>query len=239
MAELIVALDVDAVAQAEALIDRLAPLGVIFKVGHEALFGYAQRIFTHLEARGARYFVDAKLHDIPRTAQAAITALVRPGVHLISVHALGGREMMGAAATAARARADALGIPPPRVIAVGILSSHDAIELAELGLRDGTAENVFRLAELARDAGCDGMQGSAQEARALKSRFGDDFVLVTGGIRPPQSDHADQKRVMTPAGAVEAGSDYLVVGRPIIAAPDPVAAARAILDDMNRKVVLR
>lgn len=232
-AQLIVALDLPDAAAAERLVDRLYELDVIFKIGAEALYGYPERIFAYCEARDVRTFVDAKLHDIPRTVEAAVRRLVRPNVHILNVHALGGNEMMRAAVEAALERADELAIAPPQVFAVTILTSIAPEDLNELGLQGGPGENAARLAALARDAGCAGVVCSAQEVRDLKRFFGDDFLALTPGIRPVGSAHADQKRVTTPAEAVAAGADYLVVGRPITEAADPVAAAREILEAMR------
>ena len=236
MAQLIVALDVPSADDAERLIDQLYELDVIFKIGLESLCGYPERIFSYCEARDVRFFIDAKLHDIPRTVGAAVTQLVRPGAHIINVHALGGIEMMRAAVDAAQTRAGELGISVPHVFAVTILTSHGAEDLAELGLQGGPGENTTRLAALARDSGCAGVVCSAHEVADLKSFFGDDFLALTPGIRPPGEAHGDQKRVMTPAQAVAAGADYLVVGRPITQAADPVTAARAVLEDMRALV---
>ncbi len=233
MAQLIVALDVPSADEAERLIDRLYELDVIFKIGMESLYGYPERIFSYCEARDVRFFVDAKLHDIPRTVGAAMRALVRPGAHIINVHALGGAEMMRAAVESARARASELGISQPHVFAVTILTSHASDDLATIGLRGDAAENAARLAALARDAGCAGVVCSAHEARGIKERLGADFLTLTPGIRPSGSDPGDQRRVMTPAQAVAEGADYLVVGRPITGANDPLAAARAVLDEMS------
>ncbi len=233
MAQLIVALDVPNADEAERLIDQLYELDVIFKIGMESLYGYPERIFSYCEARDVRYFVDAKLHDIPRTVGAAITALVRPGAHIINVHALGGIEMMRAAVEAAQERASALGLSVPHIFAVTILTSHAAADLAELGLQGGPGENVTRLAALSRDSGCAGVVCSAHEVKDLKRFFGEDFLALTPGIRPSGTAHGDQKRVMTPAMAMEAGADYLVVGRPITEARNPLEAARAILDEMH------
>jgi orotidine-5'-phosphate decarboxylase len=233
VSQLIVALDVPSAEQAERLVDRLYELDVIVKVGLEALCGYPERILSYCEARDVRMFVDAKLHDIPRTVAAAIAQLVRPNVHLINVHALGGLDMMRAAVDSAAERAAQLGINPPHVFAVTLLTSIAPEDLNELGFQGGPGENAIRLAALARDAGCSGVICSAHEVRDLKRFFGDDFLTLTPGIRPAGSAHADQKRVTTPAQAVAAGSDYLVVGRPIVEAPDPVAAAKAILEEMT------
>jgi orotidine-5'-phosphate decarboxylase len=208
---------------------------VIFKIGLESLCGYPERIFSYCEARDVRYFIDIKLHDIPRTVGAAMRQLVRPGAHIINVHALGGLEMMRAAVEAAQERASEIGVPVPHIFAVTILTSIGPEELGELGLQGGPGENAIRLAALARDAGCAGVVCSAHEVRDLKSFFGEDFLTLTPGIRPSGSAHGDQKRVMTPAEAVAAGADYLVVGRPITQAPDPLAATRAILDEMRTR----
>ncbi len=234
MAQLIVALDVPSADEAERLIDRLYELDVIFKIGMESLYGYPERIFSYCEARDVRFFVDAKLHDIPRTVGAAMRALVRPGAHIINVHALGGAEMMRAAVDAAHERASELGISQPHVFAVTILTSHSSDDLAGIGLAGDAAANATRLAALARAAGCSGVVCSAHEVTALKSRLGADFLTLTPGIRPSGSEHGDQRRVMTPAQAVAVGADYLVVGRPITGASDPLAAARAVLDEMKQ-----
>jgi orotidine-5'-phosphate decarboxylase len=231
--QLIVSLDVPRAEDAERLVDQLYELDVIVKIGLEALCGYPERIFSYCEMRDVRTFVDAKLHDIPRTVGAAVAQLVRPTVQLLNVHALGGLEMMRVAVDSAAERAAQLGIAPPHVFAVTLLTSIAPEDLNELGLQGGPAENAIRLAALARDAGCAGVVCSAHEVRDLKRFFGEDFLTLTPGIRPSGSAHADQKRVTTPAQAAAAGSDYIVVGRPIVEAGDPVAAAKAILEEMS------
>jgi orotidine-5'-phosphate decarboxylase len=232
-ARLVVALDVEGPDEAERLIDQLYELDVIVKIGLESLCGYPERIISYCEARDVRTFIDAKLHDIPRTVGAAIRQLVRPNAHIIDVHAIGGNDMMRAAVDSAADRAAELGIAPPHIFAVTVLTSIAPEDLPELGFQGGTGENVTRLAALARDAGCTGVICSAQEVRDLKRFFGDDFLTLTPGIRPAGTAHGDQKRVMTPAQAVAMGSNYLVVGRPITQAKDPLAAAQAILEEMR------
>lgn len=234
MSQLVVALDVESFEGARELIDRLYELDVVFKIGLESLYGYGEKLLGYMIERDVRYFVDAKLHDIPRTVGAGVRALIHPGIHIVNVHALGGTEMMRAAVEAAQTRASEIGISAPHVFAVTILTSIAPEDLRELGLTGGPGENAIRLAALARDAGCSGVVCSAHEVRDLKQFFGTDFLTLTPGIRPAGSAHGDQKRVMTPAMAVEAGSDYLVVGRPITEAPDPLAAAKAIFDEMQR-----
>ncbi len=232
--QLIVSLDVPAFATARNLVAELAPLGVWFKVGYEALYGYGEPLYAALEAADANVLIDAKLHDIPRTVEAAVRALVRPGVRLLTAHAIGGNEMLQAAVGAAGERASELGIDAPQIFAVTILTSIAPEELRELGLQGGPGENVMRLAALARDARCAGVVCSAAEVPDLKAYFGHDFAALCPGIRPGGAAHGDQKRVATPEAAVAAGADYLVVGRPIVEAADPIAAARAILKDMER-----
>ncbi len=233
MAQLVVALDVPSAAQAERLVDQLYELDVLFKVGLEALYGYGDRIFAHMDARDVRHFIDAKLHDIPRTAGAAARQLVRQGTRIINVHAIGGNDMMRAVVDSVEARAAELGTTAPHVFAVTMLTSIGAEDLNELGFRGGLGENAMRLAALARDAGCSGAICSAHEVRDLKRYFGEDFLTLTPGIRPAGTVHGDQKRVTTPAEAVEAGSDYVVVGRPITEASNPLEAAKAILEEMR------
>lgn len=238
MAQLVVALDVPSPQRAEELIDQLYELDLVYKVGMESLYGYGERIFSYMEARDVRHFIDAKLHDIPRTVAAGVKQLVRHGTHIINIHALGGREMMSAAVEAANARALELGISPaPHVFAVTVLTSMNQRDLLDVGLGEDPKENVLRLSALAKEAGCSGVVCSAHEARDIKLKLGTQFLTLTPGIRPSGAVHGDQKRVTTPADAVREGSDYLVVGRPITEAPDPLAAANAILDEMHSTVL--
>jgi orotidine-5'-phosphate decarboxylase len=233
VAQLIVALDFPEPEQAERLIDLLYDFDLIYKVGMESLYGYGERIFSYMEARDVRHFIDAKVHDIPRTVGAAVKQLVRHGTHIINIHALGGTEMMKAAVQAANERADELGMTPPHVFAVTILTSMSQSDLLDVGLGGDTVDNAMRLARLAHDAGCSGVVCSAHEVRDIKGVVGSNFLTLTPGIRPSGAAHGDQKRVTTPAEAVRTGADYLVVGRPITEALDPAAATQAILADMR------
>ncbi len=230
---LIVALDVANPEQAEMLIERLYELDLIYKVGLESLYGYGERIFSYMEMRDVRHFVDAKVHDIPRTVAASVRQLVRHGTHIVNVHALGGSEMMRAAVQAVQERARELHCFAPQVLAVTVLTSMNAADLRDVGLGGTVDEVAMRLARLARDAGCAGVVCAAGEVAAIKSELGSEFLTLTPGIRPAYAQHGDQKRVMTPGQAVRAGSDYLVVGRPITQAADPLDAARDILAEMQ------
>jgi len=232
-AQLVVALDVPEPARAEALIDELYELDLIYKVGLESLYGYGERLFAYAQARDVRIFIDAKIHDIPRTAAAAVTQLVQHGTHIVNVHALGGAAMMSACVRAAGARAAELAMTPPHVFAVTVLTSMSARDLEAVGLQGDAESNAMRLARLARDAGCDGVVCSAHESASIKASLGEDFLTLTPGIRPAGEAAHDQHRVATPRDAVLAGADYLVVGRPITGARDPLSAAQEILSEMR------
>jgi orotidine-5'-phosphate decarboxylase len=230
---LVVALDVPTLARAERLVDALSGIDVMFKIGYEAVYGFGEPLMERFASAGVPYMLDVKLHDIPRTVHAAVRALVRPGVALLTVHALGGLEMLGAAVEAAGERAAELGIPEPGVLAVTILTSIAPEDLNELGLQGGPGENAIRLAALARDARAHGVVCSVAEVADLKNFFGAEFAALCPGIRPGGSAHGDQTRVATPAEARAAGADYIVVGRPIVDDADPAAAAQAILADLH------
>ena len=223
---LIVALDFARLAPALSLARRLAPLGVMFKIGKQ-LFTAEGPAAVKSIARCGPVFLDLKFHDIPNTIAGAVrSAAGLPGVRLVNVHALGGLAMMRAAARAN---------PAPRrvkLVAVTILTSMDAAELRRVGISGPPAARVVQLARLARKAGLDGVVASPQEARAIRRACGRDFLIVVPGVRPAGAARGDQSRVATPADAIRAGANYIVVGRPITAADDPVAAAKSILREI-------
>ncbi len=182
-------------------------------------------------AGGARLFLDLKFHDIPNTVAGALRAVVGLRPFMVNVHASGGRAMMRAAAEAAREAADELAVARPLVLGVTVLTSLDEADLVAVGQRGPPGDQVARLARLAQASGLDGVVCGPREIAALRAACGPDFVLVVPGIRPGWAAAGDQKRTMTPAEAVAAGADYLVIGRPITGAADPLAAARRILAD--------
>jgi orotidine-5'-phosphate decarboxylase len=225
---LIVALDFPDAVAALACVDQLAGSISWFKVGLELYLASGESVVRELKRRGHSVFLDLKLHDIPNTAAAAVRSLARLEPDLLTVHAAGGRAMLNAAAEAARS------LPhPPRLLAVTVLTSVDAVALAETGVPAAPVEQVLRLARLAAECGIDGMVCSPAEAAALHSAL-PKALLVTPGIRPAGSDAGDQKRIATPQFALAAGANMLVIGRPITAAADPKAAAHAILSDMAK-----
>ncbi len=220
---IIVALDYPSAEQASAFIERVTPDSCILKVGKELFTRSGPAFVGELVERGFRVFLDLKYHDIPNTVARACAAAADLGVWMLNVHALGGRRMMEAAREAIEARSDR-----PLLIAVTILTSMDAGDLAEIGIDSAPADMVRRLAGLASESGLDGVVCSAHEAGMLRRDNGPGFTLVTPGIRPAGSDSGDQRRIMTPAEAIAAGSDYLVIGRPITGADDPQAVLAAI-----------
>lgn len=224
--KILVALDFPDAESALAFADRVTPDLCRLKVGKELFTSAGPALVQQLVARGFDVFLDLKFHDIPNTVAQAVRAAARLGVWMVNIHASGGRKMMTAAREALDGEAKR-----PLLIAVTVLTSLDGAELAEMGMPE-PAVQVPLLARLALDCGLDGVVCSAQEAAVLKRLCGKDFKLVTPGIRPAGADVGDQSRVMTPQAAVEAGSDYLVIGRPITQSADPVATLKSIHDSL-------
>ena len=226
--KIIVAFDFADAASALALVERLDPALCRLKVGKELFTAAGPDLVRALVARGFEVFLDLKFHDIPNTVAAACRAAASLGVWMMNVHAAGGRRMMEAAR---EALAD---LPhPPLLIAVTVLTSMSAEDLGEVGVAGSPADQVLRLARLTQACKLDGVVCSAQEATLLRADLGTDFRLVTPGIRPAGADTGDQRRVMTPVEALRAGATDLVIGRPITAAPDPLAALQQIRSDIQ------
>ena len=228
MQPLIVALDVNTADEARALADRLRDVVGGFKIGSQLFTSAGPRIVEELAARGDRVFLDLKFHDIPNTVAGAVAAATRLGAWMVDVHAAGGRDMMRAAREAADNTAAEMMLAPPLVIAVTMLTSLDDAAVAEIGMTGGAVAQVERLAGLAHDAGLDGVVASPRETARLREQRGDRFTIVTPGIRGAGDAKGDQSRTLSAKDALAAGATYLVVGRPITAAADPVAAAEAL-----------
>ncbi len=226
---LVVALDTPSREQALAWARALAGRIGLVKVGLELFTAAGPALVEELTALGVPVFLDLKLHDIPNTVERAARTCARLGVRLLTVHAAGGAAMLAAAATGAAAGTSG---DRPQVLAVTVLTSLDDAALEELGIPGGAAARVLRWAELAHRSGCDGVVCSPHELAELRRRLGAGFVLLAPGIRPAGAAAGDQRRVATPAAAIAAGATYIVVGRPITGAPDPVAAAEAIIDEL-------
>ena len=231
---LIVALDVETLADAERMIDRLQGLATRFKIGSQLFTAAGPAAVEAIQKRGAEVFLDLKFHDIPNTVAGAAREAARMGVLMFNVHASGGRAMMAAAAEGAATAARELGGRRPIVLAVTVLTSLDRAALGrELGVADSVEGHVLHLAALAAAAGLDGCVASPNEIGALRTSRGAGWVIVTPGVRPAGSAAGDQSRIATPGVAVSAGAHYLVVGRPITAAADPARAAEAVLREMG------
>jgi len=231
MDQLLVALDVDTEAEARALADRLRGIAGGFKIGSRLFTSEGPGIVEELAGRGDRVFLDLKFHDIPNTVAGAVAAATRLGVWMLNVHASGGAAMMRAARVAANEEAARASRPSPLVIAVTMLTSLDEQALTEIGMTDGMATQVGRLAALTESAGLDGVVASPHEIDIIRRRCGRQFAIVTPGIRSARDVKGDQRRTMTAPEALAAGATYLVVGRPIIAAKDPRAAAERIASE--------
>ena len=227
---ILVALDVETRDAALGLADTLRGSVGGFKIGSRLFTAEGPAVVRTLAERGDKVFLDLKFHDIPNTVATAVAAATELGVWMVNVHAAGGTAMMRAARDAAHDTAAKRGAAVPLVIAVTVLTSMNQAALREAGVVIDLMDQVLRLAELTKAAGLDGVVASPQETRAIRAQCGAGFTIVTPGIRGGAASGAknDQERTMAPAEAIAAGASYLVVGRPIIAAPDPLAAARAI-----------
>jgi orotidine-5'-phosphate decarboxylase len=231
---LIIPLDVATIGSARALADELRGLVGAFKVGKQLFTSEGPPAVTELVARGDRVFLDLKFHDIPNTVAAAVASATRLGVWMVDLHASGGTAMMRAARSAADEEAARLSRPAPLLIGVTVLTSLSDAGLHEVGVPGSAADQVVRLAVLAREAGLDGVVASPQEIGLIRRSCGDEFLIVTPGIRSTGDGKDDQERTATAGEALRAGADYLVVGRPITRAADPRAAAERFEAECRR-----
>jgi orotidine-5'-phosphate decarboxylase len=231
---LILALDVPTLEEAVALIKELKDDVGMFKVGLELYAHCGTKLFEAMRAEGVSCFFDCKFHDIPNTVARASEGLVGQGIAMFNIHATGGLQMMSDTAAATRKKAAETGQRAPKIIAVTVLTSIGEHELAdELGYQGGVTEFVIRLSKLAAEAGLDGVVSSAKEISAIRKACGQNFIIVTPGIRPAWSAADDQKRIVTPKQAVQDGVDYIVVGRPVTQSNDRRGAARRIVEEME------
>jgi orotidine-5'-phosphate decarboxylase len=231
---IIIALDVPTKEEGIALVSRLKEART-FKVGLELFTAEGPALFKKLKALRKDVFLDLKLHDIPNTVAGAVRSAFRHGVRMMTIHTSGGREMMAKAAETARLVSEELHRPKPLLLGVTVLTSLKGSELEEIGMPGQVSAQVLRLAGLAKAAGMDGVVCSPQEIEILRKEFGRELLIVTPGIRPLWAAAQDQKRIMTPAEAVAKGADYLVIGRPVTAAPSPEEAFLRIVDELDRE----
>ena len=235
MDKLLVALDVESGERAVQLVGVLRGLAGGFKIGNRLFTSEGPALVRRIADSGARVFLDLKYHDIPNTVEQAVEAAVGTGAWMINVHASGGSAMMQAAARAARETSSKLGRPAPLMIGVTVLTSMDQEALRSIGVERPVLDQVIALARMTQQAGLQGVVASAQETPEIRKACGPDFQIVTPGIRGASagSERNDQSRTMGPAEAIEAGANYIVVGRPIITAADPRGAAAAIVDELS------
>jgi orotidine-5'-phosphate decarboxylase len=226
--KLIVALDVSTATAAQKIVAAVGDSALTYKVGMQLYTAEGPRVVSDLVASGRRVFLDLKYHDIPNTVAAAVHEAARLGVSMLTVHTSGSAKMLRAAVDAARSVNPAL-----TVLGVTVLTSMDEDDLRTIGLRGTMAEEVLRLATLALANGCQGIVTSAREAAPVRAELGNEFAIVTPGVRPAGTGRGDQVRVVTPAEAIAAGASHIVVGRPITEAADPAAAARSILEQIG------
>ena len=237
--KLIIALDVDTPAQALELVKQLHTIAGMFKVGSQLFTAAGPQIVRDIITLNSKVFLDLKFHDIPHQIAGAARSAAELGVSLFTIHASGGSEMMRRAVESV-AEAGEKGGVRSRVLAITVLTSMDATTLSQIGVASTPSDSVVRLAKLAQAAGVDGVVASPQEIETIRSTVTNrDFLVVTPGIRPSTTAHEDQKRVATPGSAIAAGASYLVVGRPITGAPDPLAAAEQMVTEMERGEALQ
>jgi orotidine-5'-phosphate decarboxylase len=236
---LIVALDVPDRELAMDLVRRTRGVVSHYKVGLELFLADGLHMVDWLRKEGLEVFLDLKLHDIPNTVAGALRQIARRGLSLTTVHALGGREVMRSIGMALSEQTSVPGQPVVKVIGVTVLTHHTGASLDELGLGDDTAAAQARLLDVLLDAGLDGCVCAVEEVEHVRKKAGEDFIIVTPGIRPAGSALGDQARTATPFDAAKAGSDYLVVGRPVRSAPDPAAACASILEEIQKGLEAR
>lgn len=230
---LIVALDVSTMEQMKDIVDTLGDAVSFYKVGMELFYAAGEDTVAYLRDCGKSVFLDLKLHDIPNTVAQGVKSLTRLGANLITIHGQGGAVMLKAAADAAREAAEELGVERPKLLAITVLTSFDDTTWSGIGGQLPIADQVRRLALLAKDAGVDGVVASPLEAKLIREACGDDFLIVTPGIRPAFAAANDQKRIATPSSALRDGASCLVIGRPITKADNPREAVRMILEEME------
>ena len=230
---LIVALDFHNIDDVKKLVNSLGDSVNYYKVGMELFYSVGPNVIEWLKGEGKNIFLDLKLHDIPNTVAGGLCSLMNLGANILNVHASGGYTMMKTAADRLKEAADLNNVPRPKLIAITVLTSINQEDWEGLGYQTPMKDQVVRFAKLAKKAGLDGVVASPQEAKIIRESCGEDFLIVTPGIRPAGAAINDQSRIATPAQALKNGANHLVIGRPIIAAENPREAALAILEEIK------
>jgi len=231
---LVLALDVDDFKKAEELVGELSDCVGVFKIGSQLFTAEGTKVIKMVQEKGGKVFLDLKFHDIPNTVARAAEVVSKLGIYIFDIHTSGGYEMMKAAAEATAKISQELGIRKPIILGVTLLTSiNQEILEKEIGIKKSLEEQVVHLAKLAEAAGLDGVVASSWEIKALRAACGEGFVILTPGIRPAGKSDDDQKRIMTPQEAIKLGADFIVIGRPITNATNPVKASQEILKEME------
>jgi orotidine-5'-phosphate decarboxylase len=230
---LIVALDVDSKAKVSSIINTIGPAASFYKIGLQLFLAEGRDVIELVKGQEARVFLDLKLHDIPNQVAGACREIVRMGVDMTTVHTMGGYDMLREAALSTRRASEEFGVKSPILLGVTILTSLNQERAGEIGIRGSISEQVVNLAALAKKSGLDGVVASPQEVESIRRALGDDFLIVTPGIRSKADAIQDQKRVMNADDAIKAGSSYLVVGRPITGSVDPAQVAARIVSEIQ------
>ncbi len=231
---LVLALDVNNFKKAEELVDKLTDYVGVFKIGNQLFTAEGTKVIKMVQEKGGKVFLDLKFHDIPNTVARAAEVVSKLGVYIFDIHTSGGYEMMKATVEASKKLSFALGISKPLILGVTLLTSiNQEILEKEIGIKKSLEEQVVHLAKLAEAAGLDGVVASPWEIKALRAACGEGFVILTPGIRPAGKSDDDQKRIMTPQEAIKLGADFIVIGRPITNATNPVKASQEILKEME------
>lgn len=232
--KLVLALDVEDIEVAKKLVDELSPYIGTFKVGLQLFCGYGLEIVNYIKEKNSDFFLDVKLHDIPNTVEKASFNVIKNGANFFNVHATGGIEMMKAAKKGAMEAAEKYNKKKPLVLAVTVLTSINQETLSnELSNTKSVEDFVIQLAKNAKTAGLDGVVASAKELKAIKKEVGDDFIVLTPGIRPAWSAVNDQQRIATPSSAIEDGADFIVLGRAVTSADDKIEAMKKIYKEIQ------
>ena len=230
---LIVAMDVPNLELVTQAVDRIGDAVSYYKIGMESFYSMGQTVLEEISGRNKKIFLDLKLHDIPNTVARSLRSLCRFAPAMTTIHAAGGPSMLKAAVDAANEGATYWKQPRPKLLGITVLTSISEAEWSVIGSGSSVRDSVLRLALICREAGVDGVVASPHEAAAIRAACGKDFLIVTPGIRPMDGEQGDQSRIATPSQALKDGADYLVVGRPILAAADPRLAAQAIINEME------
>jgi len=230
---LIVAMDLSTLESVNNAVVKIGDAVSYYKIGMESFYSLGEAALDLMAANNKKVFLDLKLHDIPNTVARSVKTLCRFSPAMTTIHAAGGPSMLRAAVEAAAESSSQLGLPRPKLLGITVLTSINDVEWAAVGHTQSIRDSVLRLAQLCRQTGMDGVVASPQEAAAIRQCCGPDFLIVTPGIRPLYGDKGDQSRTATPADALRDGADYLVVGRPVLAAADPRMAAIEIVKEME------